>query len=150
MCVFAFLLLLILTATRELFRLPNPPQNQPNCSLTWIIFSCTFSHTLGTPKNTVGWASFTLIYYTKKIIILGNYLEGGDQGALQGVPVGEVDGAQALGGHEDVHDVGGDVGERQIGDEAFLHVEKSVVVTQGSTSKAFGQVDAFFSELAKI
>ena len=93
----------------------------------------------------MGWASFTLIYYTKKIIILGNYLEGGDQGALQGVPVGEVDGAQALGGHEDVHDVGGHVGERQIGDEAFLHVEKSVVVTQGSTSKAFGQVDAFCS-----
>ena len=88
----------------------------------------------------------TLLFLKLKIISLGyNYLEGGDQGALQGVPVGEVDGAQALGGHEDVHDVGGHVGERQIGDEAFLHVEKSVVVTQGSTSKAFGQVDAFCS-----
>ena len=97
----------------------------------------------------MGCASFTLIYYTRKIIILGNYVEGGDQGALQGVPVGEVDGAQALGGHEDVHDVGGHVGERQIGDEAFLHVEKSVVVTQGSTSKAFGQVDAFFSSKSR-
>ena len=26
--------------------------------ITWIIFSWTFSHTLGTPKNTVGRASF--------------------------------------------------------------------------------------------
>ena len=73
-----------------------------------------------------------MIYYTKKIIILGNYLEGGDQGALQGVPVGEVDGAQALGGHEDVHDVCRHVGEREVGDESLLEVEKAIVRAESS------------------
>ena len=32
-------------------------------------------------------------------------LQGGHQGALQSVPVGKVDGAEALGRHEEVHDV---------------------------------------------
>ena len=59
-------------------------------------------------------------------------LQGGDQGALQRVPVGKVDGAKALGGHEQVHDVGRHVGEGQVGDEPLLQVEEAVVRAERS------------------
>ena len=59
-------------------------------------------------------------------------LQGGDQGALQRVPVGKVHRAEALGGHEQVHDVGRHVGEGQVGDEPLLQVEEAVVRAERS------------------
>merc|ERR1719234_2073738 len=57
-------------------------------------------------------------------------LQGGHQGPLQGVPVGKVDGAEALGGHEEVHDVCRHVGERKVRDESLLQVQQAIVVAE--------------------